>query len=146
MKWSVHLIAFETCFSGVESAAFFNRVSNVANDENLQFLYSVHRNYIYIVLFPTQNSASFLQALCASRRPPFQTSISKTFPRIFAWIYLLNFSCSQAEAEKLLSQINRRTSRGLVKLARNASASNVLEVDTAESSQAESSESCPSPQ
>ena len=34
---------------------------------------------------------------------------------------------SQAEADKLLSQITKRSGRGLCKLARNASASNVID-------------------
>lgn len=36
--------------------------------------------------------------------------------------------CSQAEAEKVLNQITKRTNRGLCKLAKNASSSNVIDL------------------
>lgn len=36
--------------------------------------------------------------------------------------------CSQAEAEKILNQITKRTNRGLCKLMKNASTSNVIDL------------------
>ncbi|MPC21798.1 hypothetical protein E2C01_014796 [Portunus trituberculatus] len=36
--------------------------------------------------------------------------------------------CSQAEAEKVLNQITKRTNRGLCKLTKNASSSNVIDL------------------
>ncbi|XP_047737475.1 myosin heavy chain, non-muscle isoform X3 [Hyalella azteca] len=44
-------------------------------------------------------------------------------------ISTLKTKLSQAEAEKLLNQLSRRTNRGLGKLSRNASASNILDSD-----------------
>lgn len=39
-----------------------------------------------------------------------------------------NGYCSQAEAEKILNQITKRTNRGLCKLMKNASTSNVIDL------------------